>query len=333
MNQFHEPSYDAIVTAAVFAVRVRNGAEPTLSHEHDEPAGWPSTTPTREVIWPGYRTAIERIRDDLIDPERAAWFELTLEGDRDRASVGPRAARRRRGRLGAEAAHREAAQEGDVIDRTDAPEASSPAAARRAFRSKVDTIRPTYGFEDVSLAPGHRHDRAGRRRPAQVFCGIELAIPILASAMDAVVDARMAGELARLGGLAILNLEGVQTRYDDPDAILERIADGAGRRGPGPARRGLPAADPRGPHRRPASRPSTRRARKAAVAATPGAARRFGPFSAEHGADLFLVQSQVIVGAPPRDRATTRCRSPSSRATCRSRSRSATRPTPRPRSR
>ncbi len=42
--------------------------------------------------------------------------------------------------------------------------------------------------------------------------------------MDAVVDVRMAGELARLGGLAILNLEGVQTRYDDPDAILERIA-------------------------------------------------------------------------------------------------------------
>ena len=42
--------------------------------------------------------------------------------------------------------------------------------------------------------------------------------------MDAVVDARMAGALARLGGLAILNLEGVQTRYDDPDAVLERIA-------------------------------------------------------------------------------------------------------------
>ena len=45
--------------------------------------------------------------------------------------------------------------------------------------------------------------------------------------MDAVVDARMAGALARLGGLAILNLEGVQTRYDDPDAILERLATAA----------------------------------------------------------------------------------------------------------
>lgn len=82
VNQFHEPSYDAIVTAAVFAVKIKNGAQPTLSHEHDE-ARWVAVEDAYdEVIWPGYRHAIERIRDDLIDPERAAWFELTLEGDR-----------------------------------------------------------------------------------------------------------------------------------------------------------------------------------------------------------------------------------------------------------
>ncbi|HET9757089.1 MAG TPA: IMP dehydrogenase, partial [Candidatus Limnocylindrales bacterium] len=103
-----------------------------------------------------------------------------------------------------------------MIDRTDVPETSSPAAARRAFRSKVDTIRPTYGFEDVSLAPGTDTIEPSDVDLAQVFCGIDLAIPVLASAMDAVVDARMAGELARLGGLAVLNLEGIQTRYDDP---------------------------------------------------------------------------------------------------------------------
>jgi len=82
VNQFHEPSYDAVVIAAVFAVRIRNGAEPTLSHEHDEARWTPVDDAHAEVIWPGYRTAIERIRDDLADPERAAWFELTLEGDR-----------------------------------------------------------------------------------------------------------------------------------------------------------------------------------------------------------------------------------------------------------
>ena len=110
-----------------------------------------------------------------------------------------------------------------MIDRTEFPEAT-PAASRRVFHSKVDTIRPTYGFEDVSLAPGTDTVEPADVDLTQTFCGIRLEIPILASAMDAVVDTRMAGELARLGGLAVLNLEGVQTRYDDPDAILERIA-------------------------------------------------------------------------------------------------------------
>ena len=127
---------------------------------------------------------------------------------------------------------------------------------------------------------------------AQDFCGIDLAIPILASAMDAVVDARLAGELARLGGLAVLNLEGVHTRYDDPDAVLERIATA-----PDDDVQDLLAEAYRQPIREDliAARIGAIHAAgsKAAVAATPAAARRFGPFSAEHGADLFLVQSQV----------------------------------------
>jgi 8-oxo-dGTP pyrophosphatase MutT (NUDIX family) len=82
VNQFHEPSYDAVVTAAVFAVRLRRGAEPALSHEHDAARWLPVEAAHSEVVWPGYRSAIERIRDDLADPERASWFELTLDGDR-----------------------------------------------------------------------------------------------------------------------------------------------------------------------------------------------------------------------------------------------------------
>ena len=70
------------MTAAVFAVRLRPDAEPHLSNEHDG-AQWLALEEAHsEVIWPGYRTAIERIRDDLSDPERAAWFELTISGDR-----------------------------------------------------------------------------------------------------------------------------------------------------------------------------------------------------------------------------------------------------------
>ena len=178
-----------------------------------------------------------------------------------------------------------------MIDRTEFPEAS-PAASRRVFHSKVDTIRPTYGFEDVSLAPGTDTVEPADVDLTQSFCGIPLEIPILASAMDAVVDVRLAGELARLGGLAVLNLEGVQTRYDDPDAVLERIATAPDGEVQGiladvyqqPIREDLISARLEAIHAA---------GSKAAVAATPAAARRFGPFCAEHGADLFLVQSQV----------------------------------------
>lgn len=82
VNQFHEPSMDGVVTAAVFAVWLRPDAEPNLSHEHDAARWMPVEEAHRHVIWPAYRTAIERIRDDLSDPERAPWFELTLTGDR-----------------------------------------------------------------------------------------------------------------------------------------------------------------------------------------------------------------------------------------------------------
>ncbi len=158
--------------------------------------------------------------------------------------------------------------------------------------SKVDSIRPTYGFDDVSLAPG-----TSTVEPADVDLGVEVAgiglqIPILASAMDAVVDARFAGELARLGGLAVLNLEGVQARYDDPDAVLERIATA-----PDAEVQALLAEAYAAPIREElvARRIAEIHAAgsRAAVAATPAAARRWGPFCAEQGADLFLVQSQV----------------------------------------
>ena len=82
VNQFHEPSYDAIVSAAVFAVRIAAGREPRLSDEHDGSHWLPLSQAHREVVWPGYRTALERIRDDLADSERASWFELSLDGQR-----------------------------------------------------------------------------------------------------------------------------------------------------------------------------------------------------------------------------------------------------------
>ncbi|MET1232272.1 MAG: GuaB3 family IMP dehydrogenase-related protein [Candidatus Limnocylindrales bacterium] len=158
--------------------------------------------------------------------------------------------------------------------------------------SKVDSLRQTYGFDDVSLAPGTSTVEPADVQTAVELAGIPLAIPILASAMDAVVDARFAGELARLGGLAVLNLEGVQARYEDADTVIERIATAAdvdvqallAEAYVAPIQEALVA-------RRIEAIRAT--GSPVAIAATPAAARRWGPFCADHGADLFLVQSQV----------------------------------------
>jgi IMP dehydrogenase len=171
---------------------------------------------------------------------------------------------------------------------------SAPAAGKAmpSFHSKVDRLRPTYGFEDVSLAPGLETIEPNDVQLGQSFCGIDLAIPIIAAAMDAVVDPAFAGALARLGGLAVINLEGIQARYEDPAAVLDRIATAEdddvqavlSEAYAEPIREDLVATRIEEIHAA---------GSKAAVAATPGAARRWGPFCAEHGADLFLVQSQV----------------------------------------
>jgi 8-oxo-dGTP pyrophosphatase MutT (NUDIX family) len=93
VNQFYEPSFEGIVTAAVFAVRLRSEVEPRLSDEHDG-AHWHDIEEAhQQVIWPGYRTAIERIRDDLSEPERAPWFELTLAGERAGPGRSPKLTR------------------------------------------------------------------------------------------------------------------------------------------------------------------------------------------------------------------------------------------------
>ena len=165
-------------------------------------------------------------------------------------------------------------------------------ANRRVFRSKVDTIRPTYGFEDVSLAPGTDTVDPSDVDLTQEFCGLPLGIPVLAAAMDAVADVRLSAELARLGGLSVINLEGVQARYEDPSAVLDRIIatpddqvqDVLAEIYAAEIQESLIARRIDELHAA---------GSKAAVSATPGIARRFGPFCAEHGADLFLVQSQV----------------------------------------
>ena len=170
---------------------------------------------------------------------------------------------------------------------------ADPAAKTTPRRpSKVDTLRHAYGFDDVSLAPGTRTVEPDDVDLSVHFAGLKLGIPVLAASMDAVVDVRSAGVLAGLGGLAVMNLEGVQMRYEDPAPVLQRIATAT----PEEAQAVLSAAyEPPITESIVAARIEELHAAgsPAVISATPAAARRWGPFCAEHGADVFLVQSQV----------------------------------------
>ena len=87
--------------------------------------------------------------------------------------------------------------------------------------------RRAYGFDDIAIVPSRR-----TRDAEDVDIGWKLGpylleLPLLASAMDGVVSPTIATQLGRLGGLAVLNLEGIWTRYADADKQLERIAKSA----------------------------------------------------------------------------------------------------------
>ncbi|MDQ3937887.1 MAG: IMP dehydrogenase, partial [Chloroflexota bacterium] len=81
--------------------------------------------------------------------------------------------------------------------------------AARRRPARTESLRRTYGFDDVSLAPGVETIEPADVDVSVTFCGLHLRIPVLASAMDAVVDPVFCGALAHLGGLAVLNLEGL----------------------------------------------------------------------------------------------------------------------------
>ena len=85
------------------------------------------------------------------------------------------------------------------------------------------TARRAYGFDEVAIVPSRR-----TRDPEDVNISWEIdaytfALPMMASAMDAAVSPTTAIQIGQLGGLACLNLEGLWTRYEDPEPIYEEI--------------------------------------------------------------------------------------------------------------
>ena len=89
---------------------------------------------------------------------------------------------------------------------------------------KGKAARRAYGFDEVAIVPSRR-----TRDPDDVEISWQIdaytfALPMMASAMDAAVSPATAAEIGRLGGLACLNLEGLWTRFDDPESVYEEIA-------------------------------------------------------------------------------------------------------------
>jgi IMP dehydrogenase len=84
--------------------------------------------------------------------------------------------------------------------------------------------RRAYGFDDIAIVPSRRTRDPDDIDITWTLGNYRFELPLLASAMDGVVSPRTAGEIGRLGGLAVLNLEGVFCRYEDAEEQLERIS-------------------------------------------------------------------------------------------------------------
>ncbi|MCM8790143.1 MAG: GuaB3 family IMP dehydrogenase-related protein [Candidatus Omnitrophica bacterium] len=152
--------------------------------------------------------------------------------------------------------------------------------------------RRCYGFGEIALVPGRI-----TINPEDVDTSFELGgkkyrVPILAAAMDGVVDVKFAIAMGKLGGIAVLNLEGVQTRYEDPAAVLDKIAEAT----PEEATKLV-----QGLYLEPIKEELISKrieeikkgGAPAVVSAIPQRAERFVAIAEEAGADIFVVQSTV----------------------------------------
>lgn len=153
-------------------------------------------------------------------------------------------------------------------------------------------MRRCYSFDEVALVPGDTTINPEQVNINFTVGSFTFPIPILASAMDAAVDTRFAVLLNRLGGLAVLNLEGVQTRYEDADAVLAEIASV-------PDDEVTPFLQKvySAPIKENLVEERIREIKRAgaicAASVTPQNTKQFAPIAAESGVDIFVVQSTV----------------------------------------
>jgi IMP dehydrogenase len=152
--------------------------------------------------------------------------------------------------------------------------------------------RRCYGFDEVALVPGDITINPNEVDTTWRLGRLTFKVPIIAAAMDGVVDVGFAVEFGRLGGFAVLNLEGVQTRYDNPDTVLDKIAKAS----PQKATELVQLLYTKPIKERLIEKRINEIKRSnvpAVVSAIPQRAERFAEIAQTSGADIFVVQSTV----------------------------------------
>ena len=157
---------------------------------------------------------------------------------------------------------------------------------------QLKELRRAYGFDEVAIAPGDVTVNPDMTSTEFSIDGVTLAAPVLASAMDAVTSPSFAVELDRLGGMAVMNLEGIQTKYEDPDEVLQSIAEASNDEVTGLLQRVYSA-----PIREDLIGTRIEEIKsngaKCAVSLTPAVTKRLAPVAVDAGADVLVVQSTV----------------------------------------
>ncbi len=90
--------------------------------------------------------------------------------------------------------------------------------------SKFKQLRRSYGFDEVAIVPGDVTINPDQTSTDFHISDFDFSIPFVTSAMDSVVDVDFAIQLGKLGGLGVLNLDGIQARYENPGEVLDKIA-------------------------------------------------------------------------------------------------------------
>ena len=157
---------------------------------------------------------------------------------------------------------------------------------------RIKELRRVYGFDEVAIVPGELTINPELVSTDFPIDGITLKTPVLASAMDAVGSPKFAGKMSELGGMGVMNLEGVQARYDDPNEILNQIVTTPQDEVTGLLQK-LYSAPIR--HDLVGDRVEEMKENGAvcAVSVTPAKTKELAPVAAEAGADMIVVQSTV----------------------------------------